>query len=473
MKPEIVFFTDGLDYTDKEFKLPNESKPRLMTAEDAKLKVKNPGIANVHVTFLDASPEGNDALQKICQDIAHADYTRVATNAIKSSFYKVGHDLTLRLTTKSSTSSRTSVQPNRVPAIDRSLYIGNLPANFSNDDMTELFSQFGGLVSVHVALDPITNVNLGYGYACFQQQSQRDAAISKYNRETVFGNVVRVMPKQKQDEGKIFICNLDYRIEELELRNLFSQFGEILTVDLLRNPNGTSKGCATIQFERSDSATTAINTMNETVVKGRMIKVEAYTPTSHLVQHSTKAQSTHKPDNKRGRQPERVSNTKKRGTQNDNNKVSGQSPEKPKEDIKTQEKIKGQKKDKKKNQASLKDTTQSTDKANADVKDHVAVPQSNGKQKVTENKQVPVNEANKTTKNKKEPIKQPEEQNKTTPEKSKKNRGQKSKKDNKKEDTSAGVKNSKEELESMILQQEIQLKSLHLEQLKKELTRMS
>lgn len=51
--------------------------------------------------------------------------------------------------------------------------------------------------------------------------------------------------------------------DELSLRELFAPFGEIREIYIIRNADGTNKGCAFLKFARRESAIYAIETLNE------------------------------------------------------------------------------------------------------------------------------------------------------------------------------------------------------------------
>jgi len=49
--------------------------------------------------------------------------------------------------------------------------------------------------------------------------------------------------------------------------------GDIAHVDILKNPDGRSKGCAVVYFDHPDDAEKAIEMFNNTEVDGRIIEV--------------------------------------------------------------------------------------------------------------------------------------------------------------------------------------------------------
>lgn len=63
--------------------------------------------------------------------------------------------------------------------------------------------------------------------------------------------------EEKRNET-IFISNLDFKITEDELKDIFSQFGEINDIRLVRNYKGFSKGFGYVEFSNVDSVKKAL-----------------------------------------------------------------------------------------------------------------------------------------------------------------------------------------------------------------------
>jgi len=67
-------------------------------------------------------------------------------------------------------------------------------------------------------------------------------------------------------ETKLFIGMISKSVDEYGLRELFSNFGEIKEIFVLRDKKGVSKGCAFLKFVKRDSASKAIKTLHQSVV---------------------------------------------------------------------------------------------------------------------------------------------------------------------------------------------------------------
>ncbi len=72
----------------------------------------------------------------------------------------------------------------------------------------------------------------------------------------------------------IYVGQLPYNVNETELKEIFSEFGEIDSVKLIiDNYSLRSKGFGFINMPNNSEADKAIKALNKTMLKGREIKV--------------------------------------------------------------------------------------------------------------------------------------------------------------------------------------------------------
>lgn len=72
----------------------------------------------------------------------------------------------------------------------------------------------------------------------------------------------------------IYVGQLSYNVSEDELRDIFAEFGEIASVNLIKDRfTGRSKGFGFIEMPNNSEADAAIKALNKTMLKGREIKV--------------------------------------------------------------------------------------------------------------------------------------------------------------------------------------------------------
>jgi RNA recognition motif-containing protein len=79
----------------------------------------------------------------------------------------------------------------------------------------------------------------------------------------------------------IYVGNLPYNISEDDLKTTFSEFGEVETVNIIKDKfSGQSKGFGFVEMPSNSEADKAIKALNDTALKGRNIKVNQAKPKS-------------------------------------------------------------------------------------------------------------------------------------------------------------------------------------------------
>ena len=72
----------------------------------------------------------------------------------------------------------------------------------------------------------------------------------------------------------IYVGNLHYGLSEDELRNVFSEYGDVDSVKIITDKfSGRSKGFGFVSMPNDDDAQRAIDELNDSDLKGRNMKV--------------------------------------------------------------------------------------------------------------------------------------------------------------------------------------------------------
>lgn len=72
----------------------------------------------------------------------------------------------------------------------------------------------------------------------------------------------------------IYVGQLPYNVGEEDLQELFKPYGEIASLNLIKDKfSGRSKGFAFVDMPNNSEADTAIKALNKSMLKGREIKV--------------------------------------------------------------------------------------------------------------------------------------------------------------------------------------------------------
>jgi RNA recognition motif-containing protein len=77
----------------------------------------------------------------------------------------------------------------------------------------------------------------------------------------------------------IYVGNLAYSVTDDDLRELFSEFGEVRSASVISDKaTGQSKGFGFVEMKDNSAAETAIKDLNGKQVKGRALKVNEAKP---------------------------------------------------------------------------------------------------------------------------------------------------------------------------------------------------
>lgn len=165
------------------------------------------------------------------------------------------------------------------------VFVNNLDPSTTTDDLRELFSQFGTVVSCVVPIDTYRRNPKLFGYVDFESPDVTRAAIENMNGKLVNGNKIYVryhysksdraqsVEEHKANYTNLFVKNIDTKVSEKELSSLFAKYGDIQSVSLQVDEEGNSKGFAFITFATHDQAVAAVEGLNNFVLEGKALYV--------------------------------------------------------------------------------------------------------------------------------------------------------------------------------------------------------
>ena len=84
------------------------------------------------------------------------------------------------------------------------LFVGNLTYTSTENDLQDLFSQAGGVISVNIMQDRTTGRSRGFAFVEMENEGEADQAISALNGYTLDGralNVNEARPKAERGNG--------------------------------------------------------------------------------------------------------------------------------------------------------------------------------------------------------------------------------------------------------------------------------
>lgn len=76
--------------------------------------------------------------------------------------------------------------------MSRRLYIGSLPFSTTEDELETLFSRFGRVVSVKIAVDRYSGQSRGFGFVEMANDNEAMAAIAGLDLSEYCGRIIKV-----------------------------------------------------------------------------------------------------------------------------------------------------------------------------------------------------------------------------------------------------------------------------------------
>ncbi|MGD1889703.1 MAG: RNA recognition motif domain-containing protein [Cyclobacteriaceae bacterium] len=77
----------------------------------------------------------------------------------------------------------------------------------------------------------------------------------------------------------IYVANLNYRVQDHELQQLFEEYGEVSSAKIIKDhESGRSRGFAFVEMPDDEAGTQAINELDGAEVQGRNLKVSKARP---------------------------------------------------------------------------------------------------------------------------------------------------------------------------------------------------
>ncbi|XP_073428494.1 embryonic polyadenylate-binding protein isoform X7 [Dendrobates tinctorius] len=163
------------------------------------------------------------------------------------------------------------------------VFIKNLDESIDNKALYDTFSAFGNILSCKVVCDE--NGSKGYGFVHFETQEAANRAIKTMNgmllndRKVFVGHFKSRRERELEYGTKVmeftnvYIKNFGDEMDDIRLKEIFSAFGNTLSVKVMMDESGRSRGFGFVNFGNHDEAQKAVTEMNGKEINGRLLYV--------------------------------------------------------------------------------------------------------------------------------------------------------------------------------------------------------
>lgn len=148
------------------------------------------------------------------------------------------------------------------------LFIGQVPRTWTEKDLRPIFEPYGEIHDLTILHDKYTGQHKGCAFLTyFQKISATNAQTDLHEKKTLPGcnHPMQVKPAEsetKTEDRKLFIGMLCKKLNEDDLRVMFSPYGTIEELTVLRNADGSSRGCSFVKYANRLQAQNAIKHMH-------------------------------------------------------------------------------------------------------------------------------------------------------------------------------------------------------------------
>jgi CUG-BP- and ETR3-like factor len=146
--------------------------------------------------------------------------------------------------------------------------VGQVPKHNTEAQLLAIFMEFALVDEVNIIKDKITRASRGCCFLLCPSREEADKVVDAcHNKRTLPGasNPLQVKyadGELERLEHKLFVGMLPKNVAEVEVAELFSTYGTIRELLILRGSQQTSKGCAFLKYDLKEQAVAAIEALN-------------------------------------------------------------------------------------------------------------------------------------------------------------------------------------------------------------------
>ncbi|XP_005113261.1 polyadenylate-binding protein 4-like [Aplysia californica] len=161
------------------------------------------------------------------------------------------------------------------------VFIKNLDKSIDNKALYDTFSAFGNILSCKIACDD--HGSKGYGFVHFETEEAARQSIEKVNGMLLNDKKVyvgRFIPRKERvmqmgdkhrKYNNVYIKNFGEELDDDKLREMFVQYGKIISAKVMFDGSGKSRGFGFVSFEEPEAAEQAVTDLNGKDVGGKQL----------------------------------------------------------------------------------------------------------------------------------------------------------------------------------------------------------
>jgi nucleolin len=175
--------------------------------------------------------------------------------------------------------------------LNKKLFVGNLPIEFTQETIVELFESYGPVSEISVPTDRFTGAIRGFAFLTLSSEEMAQKAIDEMNESDVQGRIITVKaqlkpgeqkPKKKTFQAaegtKLYVGNLPFDVERDDIMEYFGQYGTVNDCFIpIDRDQGRPRGFAFVTMAKED-VDAAISATNGIDFMGRNLQVNVSLP---------------------------------------------------------------------------------------------------------------------------------------------------------------------------------------------------
>ncbi|KAL6521874.1 poly(A) binding protein Pab2 [Orobanche minor] len=174
------------------------------------------------------------------------------------------------------------------------VFVKNLAESTTDDDLKGVFGEYGAITSSVVMRDA-DGKSKCFGFVNFESADAAAKAVEALNgkkfddKEWYVGKAQKKSEREQELKNRfeqttresvdkyqgvnLYVKNLDDSIDDDRLRELFSEFGNITSCKVMRDPSGISRGSGFVAFSTPEEASRALSDMNAKMIISKPLYV--------------------------------------------------------------------------------------------------------------------------------------------------------------------------------------------------------